>query len=301
MAKETLEFDRNNLLPKDAYNKIKTSAFLEISPFRFRLQVMFESYSNLNKNTLKDMENKAEKAIDDRQKKIADTLNKLFDDVKKKHEADKKGDNKAYEEAKKLAKNAVNMIEEIADGLPPALREVVNKRMKESLVETAAKSLTKEKNPKASKSSAQTVGTWTFIGSYGGIRIKPGSFDNASKEEEAGAELAKALDAAKRNPGTYEFVLAESGDIGLVVRKHITGTDTRAAKEQTGGGKIWYGEIGFENAKNTYLFTLSKDCSASKGAELAKKIRAMVKNRCSKTIKVKVDDKDVADDEEADA
>lgn len=197
--------------------------------------------------------------------------------VRKELEKDQKGDAGAYAQAGKLVDEAARELEDLTNGVPVALREAIKKS---GLF--AAKSLS-------------SVGTWGFPNPERGIRLRPGVFQNADKDDRDNAELGAALKSAKG--GGYDFVLVDNGPGGLVVRRSVGSSATAIAKEQAGGrGSALFGRI--EHDGDRYKFLLDKSCSDSRCKGLARKIRNIVKERCGKSIKVWVADNDRADDDE---
>jgi hypothetical protein len=295
MPKQILKFERSNLLPKTVYDDIKRSPAVEISPYLFRIQVIFSSYGELDERVTKGLEAACEKLINDTQIKMIKPLRELLDKVTEDYKQEaQKPDPKAYERVKKLAKTCLAEIENMAEGLPAAIRAEIDGKLKTSVKEKVAKI---ENKSAAKREKTQTVGTYDFLGSGDGIRIKRGVFSGAAgAEDDSGDDLKDALKSVKPGSSDYEFVFIDGKEDGLEIKKRIQGGDIKAAKEQAGGsGKQFRGEVSKKG--DTYYFELAKDCSKGTRSGLAKDIRALVKKKCKLSIKVVVDNEDKAEED----
>lgn len=274
-----------NMIRKDT----KAKDVLEIQPLLFKLEVPLVLAGNgndekLKKEALAKLERGVKEIVVRAQDLINEEVNRLGQEIGKQREKDERGDTSAYQNAVKQTRNTVERLDDIVDGLSPSVREETKK-------------LIKAYGAVFPKQRLTSVGTWGFHGDKG-IRVRPGTFKNVTKDEEDDKELAKALDAARYNK--HEFVFVNEGEGGLVLRKRIAGMDTRLAKEQSDGGRPLYGTVKADGG--IYHFELDKECS-DKPEKLAQRIRAIVKERCKKSITVKVsdDDQDIDDEPAAKA
>jgi hypothetical protein len=232
----------------------------------------------LQDRLLQKLETELRKIVSDVQREANREMAELGAKVKKEQDKDQKGDAGAHKDAAKLVDEVAQRLEDLTDGVPLSLREAI------------------KKSGLFANKSLSSVGTWGFPSGNRGIRLRPGVFKQVGKDDRGDGDLRAALKAAKS--GGYEFALVDSGPGGLVVGKSISGNAEKLAKEQAGGrGSALFGEIKHEGGQ--YKFLLDNRCSKNKGDHLARRIRDMVKERCGKSIKVWVTDKDRADDDEA--
>lgn len=266
----------------------KAKDVLEIQPLQFKLDVPLALSGNgtqvkLKKDALARMEKDVKDIVAKVQGSINDEIKNLGEDVRKEWGNDEKGDKSAYRNAVKRVESAVVRLEDIVDGLPPSVREVVKKVIK-----------AKEFEGIFPKQKLTGVGTWGFRDRKG-IGVRTGTFKNVTKDDHADADK-ELWEALKKADSPQEFVFIDGSRAGLVVRRNRTSADKKLAKEQSSGGKEWTGTV--KKSGDIYHFELDQDCSKSTEGTLAKKIRALVQERCDQRIKVKVsdDDQDVGDD-----
>jgi hypothetical protein len=230
----------------------------------------------------RNLEKELRNIVADVQDKANREMAELGAKIRKELDKDRNDDKSAHKNAAKMVTEVVENLEDMTDGVPLSLREMI------------------KKSGLFAKKSLSSIGTWGFPSGNRGIRLRPGTFKHVGKDDSTDAELRAAIKAAKG--GGYAFVLVDSGPGGLVLRKRAGGSEAALAKEQAGGrGSALFGEIEYERAQDTFKFVLDKSCSESKCKNLANKIRKIVKERCNKNIKVWVTDEDRDDrDDESD-
>lgn len=266
----------------------KAKGVLEIQPLPFKLDVPLALSGNgaqapLKKQAFDEIRKGVEGKVATAQDLIDDEVKKLGEEIGKEQKKDARGDKDAYRDAVKRVSAVVERLNDIADGLPPSVRETTKRVIKEKQYEGIF-----------AKQKLTSVGSWGFHGDKG-ILVRPGTFKHVTKGDELDTELSEAL----KSKTDQQFVFVDGSKGGLVVRKSITSDDKKRAKEQSGGGTQMTGTV--KKDGDVHRFELDKECSERKADKLARKIRDLVKKRCKMSIKVKVsdDDEDVADDPDA--